>query len=88
MRHMNARNVLCLAALAAAGLSTVGCASSSSASRTGTQPGRIVYQPSYDTSHSSQTLVAGDSLGRAMFEQGAVIASRAHAELRYAGVVE
>lgn len=86
MRRNTQRTVLVLAALSAVGMTAVGCASSSSASASPTRT--LVYQPNYTPDARNQTLVAGDSLGRSMFEQGAIVASRAHAELRYAGVVE
>jgi len=86
MRRQTTRIVLSIAALGACGSALVGCASSGSASASPT--GTLVYQPSYTSNTGSSTLVAGDALGRSMFERGAIVASRAHAELRYAGVIE
>lgn len=86
MRRQTTRIVLSLAVLGTCGSTLVGCASSESASASPT--GMLVYQPNYTSHASGTTLVAGDALGRAMFERGAIVASRAHAELRYAGVVE
>lgn len=71
--------LIAAAALAAA---LTGCASSSC----GSPAGKLVYQPHYGT-QATGTLAAGDMLGRSMFEQGAVVASRSNAELRYAGVL-
>lgn len=84
MRLTTARNsLLPPALLCLLGSALTGCASSSS----GSPAGKLVYQPHY-APQSSATLVAGDTLGRTMFEQGVVVASRANAELRYAGVIE
>ncbi len=85
------RSLAAATLLAGAGLSG-GCASSGQracASAAG-EPPMLTYRSSYAATPSKHgdILIAGDALGLAMFEDGAVTASRTYAELRYAGVTE
>ena len=90
--HAMTRRTVTAGLLLAGVALTGGCASSShraSASPVG-EPPMLTYRSSYAAAPSKHgdVLIAGDTLGLAMFEDGAVTASRTYAELRYAGVTE
>lgn len=87
MSRTTTRSCLLVATITGLGLSLVGCSSASSRSCGLTTDGKIVYAPT-SPQGDPMTLASGDDFGRNMFEQGVVLASRAHAELRFAGVSE
>jgi hypothetical protein len=87
MSRTTTRSCLLVATITGLGLTTIGCSSSSSRSCGLTADGKIVYTPTYQPGEP-MTLASGDAFGRNMFEQGVVLTSRAHADLRYAGVAE